>query len=419
MTEPPLNLLRHPDFMRLWIAQGVSAFGGRFTRTALPIVAVGGLAASPGEVGILSALGFVPTILAGVFLGGWIDRRPKKSLLIAMDLMRAGCVIAIPAAWLLSALNMWWLYAAAFIAGAGTAVFQTADNAYLPALIPKSSLVDGNSKLETTESLAEIGGPGLAGVVIQYLGWPIAMAFDAATYVWSAFWLTRISNPGAPETESPAPENPFADIADGMRACWRHDLVRALWLAQTLQALFAGFFMTLYMVFALKVLALGEAALGLIIGMGGVGALIGVALAGPMRRWFGYGGAMIVGLAVGQAASLLIPASAIAGPLQIPALLAHQLIGDGALTVFFILAGSLRQSVLPQDMLGRAHSAFSVTGGVAITAGALISGGLADVIGTSAAVWIGVVGGLFAVGPALASRLPGLKKIEDAEGATS
>lgn len=416
MSEPPASLFRNPDFMRLWVAQGVSALGGRFTRTALPIVAISGLAASPGEVGVLSALGFLPTILVGLFLGGWIDRRPKKALLIAMDVLRAATVIAIPFAWWTGALTIWWLYSAALIAGAGSAVFQTADNAYLPSLIPKPALVDGNSKLETTESVAEIAGPGLAGIVIQYLGWPIAMAIDAASYLWSAFWLTRIGNPGAPESAGEKPAHVFADIAQGLRLCWSHDLVRPLLLAQGVQALFAGFFMTLYMVFALQILKLGEAAIGLIIGVGGLGALIGVMLVGPMRRAFGYGGAIVAGLAVGQFASLLIPLSAGAGAMQIPALVAHQLIGDGALTVFFILAGSLRQTVLPQDILARAHSAFSVTSGVAIFAGALISGGLANVIGTTAAVWIGVLGGLLAIGPALASGLPRMTSVGGTEG---
>jgi predicted MFS family arabinose efflux permease len=237
--------------------------------------------------------------------------------------------------------------------------------------------------------------------VIQYLGWPVAIAFDAATYIWSAFWLTRIANPGASSANTKAPRNAFADIAAGAQVCWMHSQVRPILMAQTIQALFGGFFMTLYVVFALNVLKLGEAALGLIIGVGGVGALIGVALVEPARRKFGTGGAIVCGLALGQLASMLIPLSAGVGDLQIPTLILHQLIGDGALTVFFILSGSLRQTVLPQDMLARAHSAFSVSGGVAIVAGALISGGLADAIGPTAAVWIGVIGGLLAVLPVL------------------
>ena len=400
--------------MRLWIAQGVSALGGRFTRTALPIVAIGGLAASPGEVGVLSALGFLPSILVGLFLGGWIDRRPKKSLLIAMDLLRAAAVVAIPLAWWSGALTMWWLYAGAAIAGAGAAIFETADNAFLPSLIPKPALVDGNSKKETTESVAEIAGPGRAGVVIQFLGWPVAMAIDAESYMWSAFWLTRIANPGAPEVPEVKPAHVFADIAQGLRLCWDHDLVRPLLLAQGVQALFGGFFMTLYMLFALQVLKLGEATIGLVIGVGGAGALIGVLLVEPARRALGDGGAILAGLSLGQLASLFIPLSAGAGAMQMPALVAHQLIGDGALTVFFILSGSLRQTLLPQDMLARAHSAFSVTSGMAIVAGALASGWLASVVGTSVAVWTGVLGGLLATIPVAMSKLPGASRIEKA-----
>jgi predicted MFS family arabinose efflux permease len=266
-------------------------------------------------------------------------------------------------------------------------------------LIPKQSLVDGNGKLEATESVAEIGGPGLAGIVIQYFGWPMAMIADASSYVWSAFWLTRISNAGAPERAVEAPKTVFADIALGFALCWRHPLVRPLLVAQTVQSFFGGFFMALYMVFALTVLNLGEAAIGLIIGAGGVGALIGVGLVESARRRLGYGGAIVAGMVVGQTAALLIPLSASAGPLQVPALLAHQLLGDGALTVFFVLSASLRQSVLPQDTLARAHSAFSVAGGLAVTVGALVSGWLAGSFGTVPVVWFGVLGGMAAAAP--------------------
>lgn len=408
MTQP--SLLGHPDFMRLWTAQSVSAVGSRFTRTALPIVAISGLAATKGEIGVLSALGFVASVAVGLVLGGWIDQQTKRPLLVAMDLVRAASVAAIPVAWAMDALNVGLLFAVAVMSGAASAIFHTADNAYLPMLIAPSQLVEGNSKLQTSESVAEIVGPGLAGVLIQMLGWPVAMVADALSYIWSAAWLSRIANPAPPAMDGAPEGHVMAGIRQGLRLVWVHPLVRPLWIAQGVQAFFGGFFMALYMVFALTELKLGEAAVGLIIGVGGAGALLGVALTGPARRQFGAGGAILLGLALGQAGMLLIPLSAVAGPLTIPALIAHQLVSDGAFTIYLILSGSLRQTVIPQDLLARAQSAFTVSDGLAMTTGALASGVLADAIGTTPVVWIGVIGGLTAIIPVAISRLPGLKE---------
>ena len=256
------------------------------------------------------------------------------------------------------------------------------------------------------ESGSEIAGPGLAGFVIQFLGWPMALIFDGASYIWSALWLSRISNPGqtAPATQTPA-QHVFADIAFGFDLCWRHDQVRPLLLAQVFQTFAGGFFMSLYMVFTLQTLHLGEAIVGTIIGVGGIGALIGVWGLEPLKNRLGYGPATVTALALGQAAQVLVPLSGSLGSLQIPALVAHQLLADGILTIYFILSGSLRQSVLPQDALARARSAFLVVEGVSITIGALIAGALAQEVGVLIAVWTGVLVGLLAIVPLAFSTL--------------
>jgi MFS family permease len=403
---PDAALTSHPDFMRLWIAQGVSALGGRFTRTALPMVAIGALAANPTEVSILSALGLAPAVMVGLFAGGWIDRQAKRPLLVAMDITRAVILIALPLAWALGALNIWLLYLAAALSGAASTVFQTADNAYLPALIGKGQLLEGNAKLETTESVAEIAGPSLAGVVIQALGWPLALMIDAASYLWSALWLLRIANPGAVEANPAArPQHILSGIALGMRLCWTGPSIRPLLAAGTLQSGFGGFFFALYMLFVLKDLNLGEGTVGLIIGVGGIGALLGAVLVEPAKRAFGFGPTLLLSLATGQIAMLLIPLSAVLGPMQIPALIGHQLVSDGALTVFFILSVSLRQSIMPQNSLARAQSAFNVTEGASTVLGALTAGALAEWVGTPTAIMIGAIGGLLAVLPIVLSPL--------------
>ncbi len=393
---PTGGLWRHPDFLRLWAAQAASAFGSRITRTALPILAILTVGATPTEVAVLSALGVAPGVLVGLLAGGRVDRTARRPLLVGADLVRALLILTIPAAAWLGALSMPQLYAVAAGVGAATTLFQIADNSFLPALVGRDLLVEGNARLEATDSLAEATGPGIAGVLVQWLTAPAALAVDALTYLWSALLLGGIRAREAP----PAPAGPAAAVLDdvraGFRACLAHPLVGRLLLAEAVTYLFGGFFLALYMVLALETLGLSPAAAGLVISVGGVGAFAGALLAAPLGRALGTGRALAVALAVGQAAVLLIPLAAHAGRWAVPLLAAQQLVGDAFLTAFGIHSISLRQRELPGAVLGRANAAFHVVTGALLPAGALLAGPLAEALGIAAALWIGAAGGLLA-----------------------
>src|SRR5215218_6104112 len=161
---PSGGLWRHPDFLRLWAAQAGSAVGSRITRTALPIIAILTVRATPTEVAVLSALGVAPGVVVGLFIGGRVDRAAKRPLLVGADVMRALLILTIPAAAWLGALSMPQLYAVAALVGAATTLFQIADASFLPAVVGPDRLVEGNARLQATESVAEAVGPGLAGV---------------------------------------------------------------------------------------------------------------------------------------------------------------------------------------------------------------------------------------------------------------
>ena len=152
-------LWRHSDFKRLWAAQAVSAFGSRITRTALPVIAILLVTANPMELALLGSLEVIPAVLVGLLAGGWIDRSKKRDILVAADISRAVLVFSVPLVAWVADVTMLQLYLIAAVSGASSALFRLADNAYLPALIGRESLIEGNSKLETTESIAEIGGP--------------------------------------------------------------------------------------------------------------------------------------------------------------------------------------------------------------------------------------------------------------------
>ena len=397
---PSGGLWRHPDFLRLWGAQAGSAFGSRITRTALPMIAKS-IGASAGEFAVLGALGVAPGVVVGLFAGGRVDRSPKRPLLIGSDLVRALLILTIPAAAWLGAVSMPQLYVVAAAVGAATTLFQIADNTYLPALVGRDQLVEGNSRLEATEAVAEAAGPGMAGVLVQLLTAPVAVVVDALTYLWSALLLSRIRAPEAPAAAE-AGATVRSDVAAGFRACVEHPLVRPALFAEAVAAFSGGFFLALYMVLTLKTLGLSYAAAGLIVSVGGVGALAGPVLAGPLGRRVGTGPALVLSLALGTAANLLVPLAAGAGKLAVPLLVVHQLVGDALLGAYLVLALSLRQRVLPQAVLGRANAAFHVTAGLMLPAGALLAGWLAGAAGVPAALWIGACGGLLAA-PALAA----------------
>lgn len=401
---PSGGLWRHPDFLRLWGAQAGSAFGSRITRTALPIIAILSLRGTPAEIAILSALGVAPGVLVGLFAGGHIDRAAKRPMLIGADVVRALLILTIPAAAWAGVLSMAQLYLVAALVAAATTLFQIADSSYLPTLVGREHLVEGNARLGATESIAETAGPGIAGILIQLLTAPVAVVVDALSYLWSALLLGRIR---APETPSTAPSDEatmLGDAREGFRACMAHPMVRSLLLVDGVTTFFAGFYLALYMLMALEMLRLSPAAIGAVISAGGVGAFAGAVLAGPLSRARRPGWVMIVLLAVGQLALLLIPlAPRLGGALAIACLLLQQVAGDAFTGAYRIHALSLRQRVLPDAVLGRANATFHVVTALTLPAGALIAGPLGALIGVVPSLWIGSAGGLLAIPLLLAS----------------
>ncbi|MBZ0239034.1 MAG: MFS transporter, partial [Deltaproteobacteria bacterium] len=242
---------RHRDFRRLWGAMAVSAIGARITRTALPVIAVGALAASATEAAIIGALAWGPGALVGLFAGGWIDRRDKRALLVGADLVRLALVLTVPLAWWMDTLTLVHVGVVAAGVGAASSLFQITDNTYLPELVGRDDLVAANATIEATDSVAEITGPAAAGLLIRAVGAPLAVVIDAATYAWSAILLVAIPpRPPPIATEGAgARASVLADLRAGMRALWRDEIVRRLAIAEAVSLTSLGFFLGLYMVY--------------------------------------------------------------------------------------------------------------------------------------------------------------------------
>ena len=293
-------LWRHREFLKLWAAQSISAFGSRITRTALPIIAVTTLAQPESIIGVLTAMQLAPGVVLALVAGGIVDRGDKRRILIGADLLRAAVVASLTLTWALGLLSMAHVIVVGAIVGAASALFQITDTAYLPSLIAKDQLADGNSKLESTEAIAEITGPASAGLLIAAIGAPLAVVVDAASYIWSALWLGRIQTRHAP----PAPEvkrvttSRTEDLRAGLRAVFGNRYVRPIVISHMVWSICGGFFMTLYTVFCLRELGLSKAMFGVIIAMGGVGSLGGALVSRWLVQTIGLGRTLVIASAL-------------------------------------------------------------------------------------------------------------------------
>ncbi len=400
---PRTGLWAHADFMRLWMAQTLSAYGARITRTALPVIAVTTLGQSEGMVGVLVALQLGPGILVGLLAGGWIDRSSKRRLLIGADLARAAAIVSLTLLWLLGYLSMAHVVGVGIVVGGASALFQITDNTYLPSLIGRRQLAEGNAKLESTEAVAEIAGPASAGYLIAALGAPLAVAIDAVTYVWSAVLLGRIRAVEAPAAaRDPAqPRRLGDDLRVGFRVIFEHPMVRSIVLSHMVWSIAGGFFMALYTPYCLRTLGLSESLFGVIIAMGGIGSLAGAFLSRRLVTRFGLGHTLVFASSISLACALFIPlagsgavGSSVAVMLGFLAL--HQLVSDGFAVAFVIQAVTLRQTVLPREVLGRANAAIHVCTSGILPIAALAAGGLAELTSTHVAITTGIVIGLAA-----------------------
>ncbi len=410
MTAPAASLWRHPAFLKLWAAQTVSSFGARIAREGLPMTAVLVLGAPPAAMGALAAVGLAAYALVGLAAGALADRTPRRALMIAADLGRALVMIAVPAAALLHVLSIGLLAGALALTSALTVIFDVADHAFLPSIVGQTQLVDGNARLAATDAAAEIGGPAAAGLLFQLLSAPVAVGASALTYLGSAVFLAGLppERRGAPAAE-PGSLAPLS----GFRIVLAHRLVRPIWLMAVAGDFFGWFFGALYTLYALRGLRLSTAELGLTIAAGGVGALVGAAIAPALSRRLGPGRAIVTAGFAMALATFLIPLAGGAPLVAMALLIAAQLTGDALRTVLEVAQTSLRQVALPTAELGRTAGAFATAQGLAGVAGALIGGALGGWIGPRETLLLAAAG--LAATPLIGLASP-LWRVRDAGG---
>jgi MFS family permease len=408
---PRRGLWQNRDFMLLWSAQGVSSIGSRITRTALPMAAILAINASPYHLGLLAVALSLPGVLVAWFAGGWVDRHPRRPLLIATDLIRAVALAAIPLAAVMGALTLPLLYTVAVITGICTVLFDIADHVFITDLVPRERLLEANAKREALDSMAEVTGPAMGGALVAWLTAPLAIAIDAFSFLVSAVLVLRIRHKETVRV-STASTSVIEDARIGMHVVWRTPPVRAMFLATIAFTLCGSFLASLYTLFALRELGLTTTQLGLAIGFGGIGALLGAVTAMPaMRRW-GARRTLIGALLVAAVMHMFVPLAPAVPWMALGCLVAAQLIGDGAMTVYHINETTLRQQTLPPEALGRAAATFRVASGLVMPTGAMLGAALAEAIGMRLTLIFTGLGLAAAAGILYLSRhsLPGVAK---------
>ncbi len=380
------RLYRHADFRRLWAGQTISQFGSQVTNLALPLVAVLALHASAFRVSLLGMLAMLPYLLFALPAGAWVDRVARRPVLIGADAARALALGSIPLATAIAHVTFAQLCVVGFVAGTMTVFFDVAYQSYLPSLVEQNDLVDANSKLEISRSGAQIGGPGFAGLLIQWLGAPYAVAVDAVSFVWSALFLQRIRTQ---ETVEPPPTAPSLrrEIGEGLRYLLGDDRWRATTRYSAAANLATGITSPLILVYAVRHWGLSAGELGLAFMLGNIGWLVGALVAGRTARLLGLGRALALGGALAGAPFLLVPLLPKAD--AIPGLAAVQAIWLLGLLIYNVNALSLYQTQVPARILGRVSASrrWIVFGVVAL--GNLLGGVLAPQVGLRSALIVG------------------------------
>jgi MFS family permease len=381
------GLWHHADFLRLWSGQTLSVFGSMIGGTAMTFTATLFLRATPFQMGVLNAMQVAPAFLGGLFAGAWVDRMRRRPLLIGTDLGRALVLSCIPLAAFAGRLRIELLYLVAVVVSMLTVIFDVAYHSYLPGLIGKSDLVEGNSKLSASAAAAEFGGFSIAGWLVQTLTAPFAILIDAGSFVVSAITVGLIRA----REQSIIPQahaDMRQEIAQGLQFVWRMPLLRATALATLILGLSRGICGALVVFYMNRDLGFTPGILGLIWAVGAVSSSIGAAFTPLLTRRLGAGPAMILGLTAFGVSLFFIPMARGATLLSATLLVAQQL-GDGFYVVYDVTQVSIRQKITSEHLLGRVNATFQFLSLGTSLLGSLLGGLLSEVLGVRSVLVLG------------------------------
>jgi MFS family permease len=401
--------------MKLWSAQTISQFGDEVTQLAIPFVAVLTLDVTPFQLGLLGVFQFLPFILLTIPAGVWVDRMRRRPILIGADIGRAILLTSIPLAFLGGWLTIWQLYVVAFAIGCLEVFFDVAYQSYLPSVIDRDRLVEGNAKLELSASASTIVGPGVAGFLVELVRAPIAIFFDVASYLGSVLvllWIRRPETPPEPHDEATGPRPTMRqEAAEGLRYVLGHRYLRYIAACTGTLNLFGNLGTAILLLYAVKELGLTAGTIGLIFAVANVGVLFGALTAERFGRWIGVGPTIVWSAFLSPLTLVAVALAPQEAP--VPWIIAGFFIGSVTQVIYNVNQVSLRQAITPERMLGRMNATmrFIVWGTIPI--GALVGGILGGVVGLHTTIWIGAIGSFLGFLPVVFSSVRTLQRIPE------
>ena len=412
------NAWRSRSFRWLWASTALSTFGAEVGELALPLLAVLTLAAAPGELAALRTAQFLPFVLATLPFGLLVDRVRRRPLLIGADTGRFLLVALIPLAVWLGFASIPALCVLVFLVGTLTVLSQVAAFAFTPHVVAADSLPDANGRIAATEAAAEIGGRGIAGAAVQFLGAPVTMLANAVGYLASAIALSRVRDDepraaGRPDSAR-GRRVAAAEIKEGLRTALRNRYVRALLGEATTYNLFNEIFVIGLLLYTVRTLGLSPAILGLIFVAGGIGSFLGAWFGTRWTGRWGYGRVLTVTMAVGNTVPLLAVFGGVAGSWAAALLGAVFLIVGLGIGVANSHAITVRQLATPDQLRGRVNSAYRLISWGAIPVGASVGGVVTTTFGAWPAMLTGGLGVAAATLWVVFSPVPQLSQVADA-----
>jgi MFS family permease len=408
------GLWRNPDFVRLWAAQTISQLGTGVTYLALPITAAATLSASPAQMGLLGAFEFAPFLLFGLVAGAWVDRLPRRPILVVADLGRALLLGLVPLGAYAGFLGMELLYAVGFLTGVLTVFFDVAYQSYFPSLVEREQLVEGNAKLEVSRSVAQVASPGIGGVLVQLITAPIALVVDAASFLVSALFLAAIAR-----CEAAPPRRRDRrirqEMGEGLRVVVGSPYLRAIALCTSVSNLFGNVGQAVYVIYVTRQLDVTPAELGLVLSIGSIGAVVGAISAARIVSRIGLGPTLVLCAAVFPLSWLFVLAAGGPSPLVLACLVAGQglsFVGP----IYNVNQVSLRQAIVPAQLQGRMNASmrFLVWGTIPI--GSLVGGFLGESISLRGTMAVAALGSALSFLPLLFSPVRALRTQPTAAG---
>jgi MFS family permease len=401
--RPRGGLWGHADFMRLWTGQTISEFGSQVSGLAIPWVAAVGLHASPFAFSLLGVVGLLPFILFALPAGVWVDRLRRKPILIVGDAARAVLLAVIPVLWALDVLAIWHLLVISFVVGVLTVFFDVAYQSYLPSLVDREQLVEGNAKLQLTVSTANVAGPGVAGALIAAITAPYAIVVDAISFVVSTAFMIPIRRPEIlPERSEGAPKpRMLPELKEGLAFVVRHPHLRAIAACTGSSNFFGAIGFTIALLYLVRTLHLSSFEVGFYFAMFGAGSIVGALAANPVQRAIGVGRAIVLPALLFPVFGFSVPLAPTGFPL--PVLIAGALVGGYSQVAYNITQVSLRQAITPERLQGRMNASMRWIVWGTLPLGQLAGGAIASAYGLRTGLWVSAIGSVFTFLPVLLS----------------